>query len=95
MQLGDDPVGSEAVEQLRHGGQRVQEHRLWVGRHVALERGEHEGTELRNVLGGFLISQNSRKTPTWKFARSCCDLLSRSASTMTSDSLWTMTSKGP
>lgn len=32
---------------------------------------------------------------TWKLESICCDLLSYSASTMISDSLWTMTSKGP
>lgn len=37
----------------------------------------------------------SQRGLTWKLARSCCDWLSCSASTMTSDSLWMMTSKGP
>lgn len=32
---------------------------------------------------------------TWKSVSICCDLLSCSASTMTSDNLWTMTWKGP
>lgn len=96
VQMAHDPVRGKAVQEPRHGGQRVQKNRGGVSRHVALQRRRGGFFRLKRIPPREVsVGRQNPATATWKSARTRCDWLSRSASTTTSESLWTMTSKGP
>lgn len=46
MQLGHDPVGGKAVEQLGHRGQRVQQNCAGMSGHIALRETDTESISL-------------------------------------------------